>query len=185
MPQKNIFSFEEKPPKVAYLDPSFCINILIEKARFHKECFDYSKRLEEEKTVLLVSNLGLDELWFALLRVRTIEFLKDEKIIDPEKKWFWFLKENPKVVMKLTLFIEEDTLLFLEMPNLVLVEITEHQTLQALSFMKNFGLMPRDAIHAAATKLSGAEAIITTDKDFNRVEGINIYTCNPKIELQR
>jgi predicted nucleic acid-binding protein len=46
--------------------------------------------------------------------------------------------------------------------------------------MKEFGLMPRDPIHASIAKLSGAGTIITTDAEFCRVNILNIYTCNPK-----
>ncbi|MFH1563938.1 MAG: PIN domain-containing protein [Nitrospirota bacterium] len=175
---QNIFSFQEQPPKVAYLDPCFCINILIEGAKFHTECFEYAEKLEVEKTILLLSNLGLDEIWFALLRINAIEVLKNKGIVEADRKWFWFLKDNPQIVMELTKSIEENTLLLLEIPKLILVEITEQQTLHALILMKEFGLMPRDAIHGASAKLSGAGAIITTDKDFNRIKEINIYTCN-------
>lgn len=73
MMPSNIFSFKETPPKVAYLDPSFCINVIIKEAKFHKECSEYSEKLEAYKTILLFSNLGLDEVWFVLLRFQTYD----------------------------------------------------------------------------------------------------------------
>ena len=47
--------------------------------------------------------------------------------------------------------------------------------------MKQYGLLPRDALHAAATFEIGIGAIITTDADFALVDGLEIHTCNPKV----
>lgn len=81
----NIFSFDHKPPQVAYLDPSFCVNVLIEKAKFHTQCATYSEKLEEQGTILLLSNLGLNEIWFVLLCFQAIEILKRQGAESPKK----------------------------------------------------------------------------------------------------
>ena len=106
----TIFSFQDDPPEIAYLDPSFLLNVLME----------YSSRLEEA------------------------------------------------------------TLQILEIPRLLLVELTASQSLRALGLMKRYGLLPRDALHAAATFETGIGAIITTDADFALVAELELYTCNPK-----
>lgn len=177
--QKRIFSFLDLPPKVAYIDPSFFINFLVLDAKFHNECLKYSKKLEESGTILLLSNLGLDEIWYILLKVLALKYL--EKKEKRDTNWFNFLKENKNKFKQFIEKIEEDTLLILEIPNLILIEITAEQSLKALKVMKDYGLMPRDAIHTTATILSGANTIITTDCDFAKVSDIKIYTCNKKI----
>ncbi len=83
-----------------------------------------------------------------------------------------------KIILKYSEEIEKYTLLLLEIPNLLLAEISVDQTMLSLNLMKKYGLFPRDAIHAAAAIASRIDNIITTDSDFKRIEDIEVYTCN-------
>lgn len=167
----NIFSFNSLPSHVAYIDPSFLLNILVEKARFHKQCVEYKDRLKSERLLLFLSNLGLDEIWYVLIKLQAI---KEHGI----KGWQKYLNKHPEAVRKYADLLSKITSTILEIPNLHLIEISAEQTLEALSLIKRYGLLPRDAIHLAAATLSNIGNIITTDKDFNIVTDINIYTCN-------
>ena len=169
----TIFSFQDDPPEIAYLDPSFLLNVLVAESTYHAECMDFAKQLEDAESILVLSNLGLDEIWFVLLRVQAVEE-------HGEKGWLSFLKENPAKAMEYSSRLEEATLQILEIPRLLLVELTASQSLRALGLMKRYGLLPRDALHAAATFETGIGAIITTDADFALVEELELYTCNPK-----
>ena len=171
--QPTIFSFQDDPPEIAYLDASFLLNVLVAESTYHVECVDFAKRLEDAESILVLSNLGLDEIWFVLLRIQAVEE-------HGEKRWLSFLKKNPTKVMEYSSRLEEATLQILEIPNLLLIELTANQSLQALGVMKRYGLLPRDALHAAATFETGIGVIITTDADFALVEGLAMYTCNPK-----
>lgn len=88
------------------------------------------------------------------------------------------MKKNPDVVKKYSEEIEIHTLELLEIPNLLLAEISVDQTMLSLNLMKKYGLFPRDAIHAAAAIASSIENVITTDSDFKRIEELEVYTCN-------
>jgi predicted nucleic acid-binding protein len=99
---------------------------------------------------------------------------------NPEAKWFHHLKENPHVVKKFAAKLEEYTLIILQITNLAVIEISKDQTLHGLTLIKEYGLLPRDAIHAATALLSGAGTIITTDHDFASITNLQVYTCNPK-----
>ena len=171
--QPTVFSFQGDPPEIAYLDPSFLLNVLVAESTYHAECVDFAKRLEDAETILVLSNLGLDEIWFVLLRIQAVEE-------QGERGWLSFLKGNPAKVMEYTSRLEEATLQILEIPNLLLVELTASQSLRALGVMKRYGLLPRDALHTAATFEMGIGVIITTDADFALVEGLEMYTCNPR-----
>ncbi len=166
----KVHSFEEQPPKIAYIDPSFFINLMVKDSRFFEECKNYSQKLRRGKTVLVMSNLGLDEIWYVLLKLFAMR--------DYEKNWQKTLKKNPDVVKKYSEEIEIHTLELLEIPNLLLAEISVDQTMLSLNLMKKYGLFPRDAIHAAAAIASRIENVITTDGDFKRIEELEVYTCN-------
>ena len=53
----NIHGFDEKPPKIAYVDPSFFINLMVKDSLFFEDCRDYSEKLKGGKTVLVMSNI--------------------------------------------------------------------------------------------------------------------------------
>ena len=137
-----------------------------------------AEKLGKKRSLLILSSLGLDEIWFALLGILTRIELRNRKL--EEKRWFWFLKENPEFVSTLAGELEKKTTFLLEIPFLFLIEISHESTLKSLNIMKQYGLLPRDAIHATAAMVSGVDTIITTDEDFSRVDKLTIYTCNPK-----
>lgn len=167
---RNIHSFEERPPRVAYVDPSFFINLMVTDSIFFEECKIYSEKLKSCKTVLVISNLGLDEIWYVLLKLFAMK--------DYGKKWQNILKKEPDVVRKYSTEIEKYTLTLLEIPNLLLAEISVDQTMLSLNLMKKYGIFPRDAIHASCAIASRIENIITTDSDFKRIEELEVYICN-------
>jgi len=101
-----------------------------------------------------------------------------------EKGWLTFLRENPAKVIAYTPRLEETTLQILEIPHLLLVELSASQSLRALTTMKRTGLLPRDALHVTTALEIDIEAIITTDADFAQVEDLAVYTCNSTL-LQR
>lgn len=167
----NIFSFDNLPSRVAYIDPPFLLNILIEEAKFHKQCAEYKDKLKAQHILLFLSNLGLDEIWYVLIKLQAI------KEHGP-KRWQKQLSKHPETVMKYAELLNKTTTAILEIPNLHLIEISAEQTLEALNSIKRYGLLPRDAIHLTTTIFSDIGNLITTDRAFNAIADINVYTCN-------
>lgn len=91
-------------------------------------------------------------------------------------------EQNPAKVSAYTSRLEEATTQILEIPRLLLVELSASQSLRALALMKRAGLLPRDALHAMTALEIGLDAIITTDADCAQVEELAIYTCNDLLE---
>lgn len=160
-------SFDFEPPEVAYVDPSFFLNLLVKDSKHYEECKNFSEKLKERKTILIMSNLGLDEIWYVLLKLLAI---KDFGL----RKWQAKLKKDVDLVRKYSRKIEEYTTNLLEIPNLFFVEITTDQTLHALDLMKKYGLFPRDAIHASVV-VAGIDNLITLDPDFLRIKEIKVW----------
>lgn len=168
----RILDFEAPPPEIAYIDPSFLVNVILSDAKYHSDAGAFSEQLGAKGSIIVLSNLGLDEIWFALIKAFAIR--------DYGKRWYKRLGEDPDVVRSYMEDVERATTEILELPRLFMVEITFERALGALELMKRYGLLPRDAIHAYATIASGIDTIITTDADFSRVEELTVYTCNPK-----
>ena len=44
--QPTIFSFQDDPPEIAYLDPSFLLNVLVAESTYHAECMDLTVQVD-------------------------------------------------------------------------------------------------------------------------------------------
>lgn len=167
----NILNFDEKLPEAIYWDSSFILNFCIDGAKFFKECAKFVRRLESEKTTSIISTLILDEVWYGLLRANLIN--------DFGGDWHDEIRENPEILKKYIPTLKRVMFDLSLLSNLILVEVSSETTLSALEFMENYSLFPRDAIHLSTCNSLGLKNIVTTDLDFIRVDGINVFTCNP------
>jgi predicted nucleic acid-binding protein len=130
------------------------------------------RRLVDNEVAMITSNLTLDEIWYVFIRISLSERFG--------KNWRAKLKKEPEILDKVMPILKRVTTDLLMIQNLIIVEISTSSVLKALDFMEEYRLLPRDAIHLAAMNAVGIKNVVTTDTDFCRVEGIDIYTCNPK-----
>lgn len=93
-----------------------------------------------------------------------------------EQNW----KKKPEILDNTIPTLKRVTTDLLMIQNLIIVEVSTSSILRALDFMEKYKLLPRDAIHFAAMNAVGVKNIVTTDIDFCRIDGINVYTCNRK-----
>ncbi len=61
---------------------------------------------------------------------------------------------------------------FLSMPNLRFINVTDIVIWKALELIKEYHVLPRDAIHASTALIAGAEIIISQDVDFDKIKGL-------------
>jgi len=169
----SILSFNATPPEMAYGDASFFISVLFKEDKYHGECLQFSKKLEIADALVALSTLGLDEIWFAALKLlATRDF--------SERAWQRTLKNDPDLVKRYASIIEQTHEELLALPYIVVIDAPTQHVFDGLAMMKTYGLFPRDAIHVSITELSGITNLITTNRDYARVPEINIYTCNPE-----
>ncbi len=62
--------------------------------------------------------------------------------------------------------------LLLKFPHLKFLGVTESIVLRAQMIMEEYGLKPRDSLHAASAIENGVKTIVSYDEDFERIEGI-------------
>ncbi|MBM3239561.1 type II toxin-antitoxin system VapC family toxin [Candidatus Poribacteria bacterium] len=167
----SILSFDATPPEVAYGDDSFFISVLFKEDKYHGECLQFSEKLEIADALVALSPLGLDEIWFAALKLLAIRDFG-------ERIWQRALKDNPDQIKEYAPIIEQTHEELLALSYIVVIDAPTQHVLDGLAMMKTYGLFPRDAIHVSITKLSGMANIITTNRDYARVPEINVYTCN-------
>jgi predicted nucleic acid-binding protein len=169
----SILSFDATPPEVAYGDASFFIGVLFKEDKYHGECLQFSKKLEMADALVALSPFGLDEIWFAALKLlATRDF--------GERAWQCALKNDPDLVKGYVPIIEQTHAELLALPYIVVINVPTQHIFDGLEMMRTYGLFPRDAIHVSVTRLSGITNLITTNRDYARVSEINVYTCNPE-----
>lgn len=67
------------------------------------------------------------------------------------------------------------TKLFLNLKNLIFIDVNLNILAYAYSILKNYNLNPRDAIHLSCALSKGIRNIISDDEDFNKIKEIKRF----------
>jgi predicted nucleic acid-binding protein len=170
----TILDFFAPLPAALYWDASFIVSFSHADSPFYKECTAFVTRLRSTDTPCYVSALALDEVWFALLQ---LFILRDYA---PRKFWKVY-EQEPAVILPYLDRLEKITSEIYQEPQVRVLGVTSHSPIDALENMRQFHLLPRDAMHLAIMRQHQITAIVTLDADFQSVEGISIFTCNPNL----
>jgi predicted nucleic acid-binding protein len=127
-----------------------------------------------DNTLSYISTLALDETIFAILQLKVSE--------DHPDTGFWeAYRENPGIIQP---YLGELRALVERLwgdPRTLIVGTRAEMIFVALEHMAAYSLLPRDALHLSSMADFGIDAIVTTDGDFAQVDGLRLFTCNPRI----
>jgi predicted nucleic acid-binding protein len=170
-----VFDFDAPRPGLLYWDASFLVHATYPAGRYHRECYGFLERLGGTvETLSCVSTLALDETIFTLIRLKVME--------DHPGRGFWEVyRRDPKVILphlgELRTLVDR-----LSMdPRIQLVGTEREDMLAALDHMDDHACLPRDAMHLAVMSRLGIDSIVTTDDDYLPVDGLALFTGNPRI----
>jgi len=174
-----VFDFDAPLPERLYWDASFLVHAVYPAGRYHRECYAFLERLNGARGILsYVSTLTLDEAIFALLQLKTAE--------DHPEEGFWDIyRENSQVIQPHLEEMRQLVQRLLADPRIQVVGLEPGSMLLALDYMERYSLLPRDALHLVAMDYHGVDCIVTTDGDFLPVDGLRIFTCNPRLLARR
>ena len=85
-----------------------------------------------------------------------------------------YLKDNPDVIKELSaarIAVENIE----QIENLTIVGVEREALDLALEFSWKYGLLATDAIHAATMKMEGLSILATNDRDFERVDWLQLW----------
>ncbi|MBI4673119.1 MAG: type II toxin-antitoxin system VapC family toxin [Chloroflexi bacterium] len=174
----RVFDFVDPLPPALYWDSSFIINVAHADGRWHGDCVAFGERLERSDTFSYVSTLALDEAWFVLLQLMVED--------DYKERSFWRIANNsPSVVAKYVGRLEKITNDIYAASRVRVVSVGSNTPRLALKNMRDFYLLPRDALHLATMRQYKLTHLVTTDADFLPVHDLSIYTCNPALRPSR
>jgi len=133
---------------VLYLDSNVFIYAALNTEDIGDRARALLRRVEQGEEKASSSALTFDELVWAVKKYRTL----DDAIMAGEA--------------------------FLNFKGLRLVPVDGGLLVLALGLIRNYELDPRDSIHAASATLSKAEAIVSTDERFDKVDGLHRKTLS-------
>jgi predicted nucleic acid-binding protein len=171
----QVFDFEAPLPGLLYWDASFLVHATYPAGRYHQACYGFLERLgSAENTLSCISTLALDETIFTLIRLKVIE--------DHPGRGFWDVyRQDAQVILP---YLGEIRTLVGRLsvdPRIRLVGTEREDTLAALDLMDDYACLPRDAMHLAVMSRLGIDSMVTTDDDFLPVDGLALFTGNPRI----
>lgn len=170
----SVIDFNGALPTTLYWDSSFIVNFAHADARWHSECVKFGARLDNSETFSYVSTLALDESWFVLLQL----MIQDDY---PGKSFWRVVNENPRVIVNYIDRLEKISDDIYANPRVRVVTVGSRTPRLALNNMRDFYLLPRDALHLATMRQYKLTHLVTTDADFLPVQDISIYTSNPAL----
>lgn len=129
-------------------------------------------------TLSFVSTLALDEAIFALIRLKVEE--------EHTGRGFWDVyREHPQAIRPHLGELQALVDRLAVDPRIRLVGTEPDVLPTALGIMDSLAFLPRDALHLTTMNRCGVDAIVTTDGDFLAVDGLGLFTCNPRLLSQR
>ncbi len=125
-----------------YLDSNLIIYAILDETGVGEWARGMLEKVQNEEMPACTSFLTFDEVFYKVNKVRGIE-----------------------VAVK-------NLEAFLTMPNMRFFDVDDAVVWKALELIKEYKILPRDAIHAATALIAGAETIYSEDRDFDRIKGL-------------
>ncbi len=150
-----------------YVETNILLSAALADAKYGPSALRFLERSCGDEIELLTSTLTIDGVSFVALKVKL------EEKYGVTRNQVLYLKRNPEVVMALASGVNQIVENVLSLTTLV--EVSAPDVQQMRLYVKEFGLLPRDAIHLAVTHRLGLTCMASNDSDFNRVPWLTRY----------
>ncbi len=133
-----------------------------------EQCYEFIERIRVGEIAGYTSTMVLDEFIYKML-LKLIE-------VDHRKNPLEIIRQDKqKVVKKYSSIVEQFLLKILSIENLIIIPIEMQDIISAMSVMKTYGLLPRDAINVALMQRYQIKIIASCDHDYDVVTTIERY----------
>jgi predicted nucleic acid-binding protein len=154
-----------------FIDANIFTYFLTNHPKYGNNCMKLLERIENGKLIAHISPLVIDEVSYVLMIQKGKELTG---IIDINN-----VKRSIPKIWEKTLEPVEKFYEYLEylssLGSLKVLNLDYSISKTALMISKEYGLFPRDALHAACCKAYGIPDIATNDRDFENLEWLNIW----------
>jgi len=152
-----------------FIDANIFLYEILDHWKYAESCNSFLEHVNMGKYHAVMSVLVCNEVFHRVMIAEVVERYE----IEP-KSAVNYLKKNWEVVRELNKAY--DAMLNIDaIENLEIVEIDREVYDIALEYSKKYGLLSNDAVHLATIKKHGITNIATNDRDFERIEWLNIW----------
>jgi len=151
-----------------FIDANIFLYEILDHWKYAESCNSFLEHVNMGKYHAVMSVLVCNEVFHRVMIAEVVERYE----IEP-KSAVNYLKKNWEVVRELNKAY--DAMLNIDaIENLEIVEIDREVYGIALEYSKKYGLLSNDAVHLATIKKHGITNIATNDRDFERIEWLNV-----------
>lgn len=150
-----------------YVEANIFLFTALADAKYGPSALRFLERASTDEIELLTSTLTLDEVSFVALKAK----LEEKHAV--MRNQVLYLKRNPEVVKALASDINQIVEHVVGLATLV--EVNASDVEQMRQYVKEFGLLPRDAIHLGVAHRLGLTCMASSDSDFDRVPWLTRY----------
>ena len=158
-----------QPGTAVFIDANIFLYKILEHWKYVQPCTKFLKDINYGKYSGVTSIVVCNEVFH---RVMIAELF--EKCNIDAKFAIKYLKDNPEVIKKLSaarVAIED----IAQIENLTIIGVERDALDLALEFSQKYGLLATDAIHAATMKIVGLNILASNDRDFERVDWLELW----------
>ena len=150
-----------------YVEANIFLFTALADAKYGPTALRFLERSSGDEIELLTSTLTIDEVSFVALKAKL------EEKYGVMRNQVLYLKRNPEVVKVLASEVNRIVENVLGLTTLVEVNAPDIQQMRL--YVKEIGLLPRDAIHLAVARRLGLTCMASSDSDFDRVPWLTRY----------
>lgn len=154
-----------------YVDANIFIYVVLAHPRHLQPCKHFLERVERAEVRAVTSPLVLDEVAYKIV----MEKLKIELELTSNAQVLDALKRDPGLVAKTEGELELFSFVVRGYRGLKIVPIPAHSGLDLFPKMLEEKFLPRDAPHLLTMDAHGVRHIATSDLDFERAKGIEVW----------
>ncbi len=154
-----------------FIDSSVFLRLLLDEPGADK-AQDILERVEGNKIVGFITPLVLEEVSFKLIYAKMSELLNTNNIWRIREALRYDEEKRCRCMEVLQGFY--DYIEYLYTRGLRIEPIVYNDWTQSLRIIRNYGLLPADALHLAVAERVGVKTIASFDEDFKYVKGIKV-----------
>jgi hypothetical protein len=158
-----------QPGAVIFIDANIFLYKILEHWKFLHPCTKLLKDINYGKYSGVTSIVVCNEVFH---RVMLAELFNEHNI--EAKQAIKYLKNNPDVIKNLG--AAKNAIENIEqIENLTILGLEKGVLNLAIEFSRKYGLLATDAVHAATMKMEGLSILATNDRDFERVDWLDLW----------
>jgi predicted nucleic acid-binding protein len=147
-----------------YIDTNAFYLFFFKKGKYSHGVKKVFSKIQNGKEIGITSCLTLDELAYVVL-MRLIEKKYKKHPAD-------VIRSNPSVILQFSDKIEKMFDVIFSINNLEIKEVSSEDMKVLPLLMRRYLLLPRDCVHVQTMRKFNCKLILSTDEDFDRVDGI-------------